>query len=129
MTITKIEETNFEHNGEQYDGFVISFSDNTCVKIGIDSGAQCCEVFGYLISEDDLKSFIGSEFIRISVVDKELKKYPVIDELIDEQKEIMFIDIETNLGTFQIVAYNNHNGYYSHTGVVISRDLKYEVRL
>jgi hypothetical protein len=43
--------------------------------------------------------------------------------------EAMFVDIETDRGVLQFVAYNAHNGYYGHKARVQSTQLRHTVTL
>jgi tRNA(Ile2) C34 agmatinyltransferase TiaS len=47
----------------------------------------------------------------------------------DFEGGVMFVNIETNEGTLQFVAYNEHNGYYGHIAKVQSMQLSHEVVL
>ena len=120
--ILKIEETSFKLDGKSYtgyNGFIITTDEQT-IKLGISNSQQCCEDWGYLMSEDDMEDFIGSEIISIKIVDDALKP-----ELVPQMYEgnAMFINIETTNGLLQFVAYNDHNGCYSHSTVVVSKQL------
>lgn len=125
--IKSIEETSFGHNSSGYnsnfDGFVITCEDGSTVKIGIENGQSCCENWGYLISEDDLVDFIGATILDVAVVDDALNTSKV-PELYEGSS--MFINVETTEGKFQVVAYNEHNGYYSHEAVVVVNDVTKE---
>lgn len=118
--IKSIDETSFDHNASGYnsnfDGFVVTCEDGSTVKIGIESGQCCCENWGYLVSEDDLSDFIGATITEVEVVDEALDASKV-PELYEGSS--MFINVETTKGKFQVVAYNEHNGYYSHNAVVV----------
>ena len=35
----------------------------------------------------------------------------------------IFVNFETDKGTFQLTAYNSHNGYYSHTAKFIVNEI------
>jgi len=116
-------------DGNDYEGFIIT-TDKQDIKIGISRDQCCCETFGYFASEDDFSDFIGAEIIDITLTDTELKtdlckKNDVETEYMDEG-ELMFVNINTNKGTLQFVAYNMHNGYYGHNAIVISEQLKIE---
>lgn len=129
--ILDIKEVGFIHPTEgrtRFEGFEIQ-TDQQSIKVGIDSDGQCCERFGYLHSEDDIKIFIGAELYDIVLVDKALnsKKMDELD-LSDPQERrgrfsTMFVNFNTSKGLFQIVAYNDHNGYYGHDAVLLSRQL------
>lgn len=85
------------------------------------NGQCCCENWGYLSSEDDFGSFIGSELKNVYVTDTKL------GTIVSNMKEdldagsAMFINVETTKGLLQFVAYNEHNGYYGHDVLLISK--------
>ena len=128
--ILKIEEKDFEFGDEtcgmSYSGFVIT-TNKHIYKIGIDNSQQCCERFdckayfssGYLMTEDEIEDFIGAEFLGIEVVDADKKVYEVFDIY---DGEAIFVNIKTSKGVFQIVVYNEHNGYYGHEVKIIKDD-------
>jgi len=113
-----------------YDGFIIETEDET-IKLLISNGYNCCEEWGYFLSEDDVNSFIGSVILSISLTDSGLvtKKLESLEEKLNEPLSVMFVTIETNSGTLQFTAYNSHNGYYAHEGCVISRELNHKENL
>lgn len=113
--IISITETSFG-TGDKYDGFVILLDDDSTVRMGIENGQCCCENWGYLMSEDSTSAFIGAKLLHTSVTDAELKHYDV-ESVYDGSA--MFINIDTSAGRLQFVAYNEHNGYYSHDAVLI----------
>ena len=120
--ILRIEEASFKKNPpdwEDFEGYQV-VTDKQTIKLGISSGSHCCETFGVFVTNDDTSDFIGAKIIKIIVVDECLKaeKAPDIYE-----GGIMFINIETTKGVLQFTAYNEHNGYYGHTGIVISNQL------
>lgn len=108
-----------------YDGYEIKTNDQT-IFVGVDNIQSCCENWGYISSLDDTKDFIGAELLNIVKVDTALKTYD-IDKDTDlksiEKESIMFVNFETSKGTFQLVCYNDHNGYYGHDAVIISKQL------
>ena len=76
-------------------------------------------------SLDNFDDFIGADLLTIVSVDTALKTYeldPSRDDY-DVLDAAMFINFYTSKGTFQIVCYNSHNGYYGHDVVVISNQL------
>lgn len=130
-TIVRIEEASWSKPDNRwcgYDGFTI-ITDQQTIKVGIANGSSCCENWGHLASQDDLSGFAGAELLNIKITDTALRTYT--QEELPTQGEYgdggtMFVDFETSKGVFQIVAYNDHNGYYGHEAVVISRDLNHE---
>lgn len=82
----------------------------------IDSYRQCCENFGkYLSTPEDLKEYIGAEYLGYSNDSKEL---PIVEEVFGEKFETMFLNIHTSKGTIDFAVYNRHNGYYSHAVIL-----------
>lgn len=92
-----------------------------CNLFVINNGQDCCENWGYLSSEDDFGSFIGSELKNVYVTDTKL------GTIVSNMKEdldagsAMFINVETTKGLLQFVAYNEHNGYYGHEVKLVSK--------
>ena len=72
--------------------------------------------------------------IGISVTDSALNEAIMKKNELDTSEKyfeggVMFVNIETDRGVLQFVAYNQHNGYYSHEAKVISKQLNYESNL
>jgi hypothetical protein len=117
MKIKSIEETSWGRSAwSGYDGFVVTLEDDSQIKMGISNGQGCCERWGYLMSEDNLSGYIGAEYLGIEAVGQALEHVEVTEVY---EGGIMFINIKTSKGLLQFVAYNEHNGYYSHEAVVI----------
>lgn len=107
-------------------------TDQREILMVISSGQDCCEDWGYFITEDDPEKFIGATLYSVEITDTNrsnrcfLRGYakPVGDDrephYLDEG-DVMFVDIVTSRGTLQFVAYNGHNGYYGHTATLKSR--------
>lgn len=106
-------------------------TNRTAVKVLIDAQPQCCENFGYMISEDNPADFIGKELMAVNLTDTALKSVEL--KLMEEDYhsdsgdplyagQIMFVNFVTRAGVFQIAAYNAHNGYYGHTVKVVQGD-------
>ena len=116
----------YPHGYEKtYEGFIVT-TDEQEIKVGIDNQQNCCESWGYLMSHDAIDEFIGAKLLDIKIVDAALnvKSYTeVVGEYGVDGGGTMFVNFETDKGTFQLVAYNAHNGYYSHDAVVISKQL------
>ncbi len=115
--IKSVTETTFKTGQySTYEGYVVVLSDDSEIKMGIRSGQSCCEDYGYLTSQEDFEDFIGAEFHSVSVTDAALCHYDVPSVY---DGNAMFITLDTSEGTLQFVAYNEHNGYYSHEAVLI----------
>ena len=57
-------------------------------------------------TDDDLAAFVGAKLLGARIADG-----PTIEEDY-EVKESQFLIVETSLGEFTVVNYNEHNGYY-----------------
>lgn len=130
-TIRRIQEIDFLHNGDIYVGYQITTS-KQYILMGIDADQQCCETSGYLMTNDDLKEFILAEVLSIELVDTALNVEKLNSKLeqievgwADDDTQTMFVNINTNKGVLQFVAYNSHNGYYGHRVVVLSKQLNH----
>lgn len=126
-TIVDIEETTFKRTKDDwnsFDGFIVS-TDKQVIKLGISNGQSCCENWGYFMTEDSLKEFEGAKLVGITLTDKALKTERLNEEYA-EVDDCMFVNLETDKGLLQFVAYNSHNGYYGHEAVVVSEALNVE---
>ena len=121
--ILKITDTDF--------GYKI-ITDKQIIEFDMDMDGQCCEVFGYFLTEDNIDDFINSNLIDIELTDTLLntKKYDkeITEDMKDELATI-FVNINTSNGLLQFVAYNSHNGYYGHNIKITSNQLNYEQTL
>ena len=121
--ILRIEEDTFTFGGKHwpctYDGWQI-ITDQQTIKFGIENGQSCCEQWGHFVTNDTTAEFIGATVISVAIVDDCLKKEKLRDTY---EGACMFLNIETDKGVLQFTAYNSHNGYYSHSAVVVSRQL------
>lgn len=122
-----------EHTEKDYSrmsGYMIT-TDKQEIKLLIDDEGQCCESWGYFMSEDSSDEFIGANLLDIKITDTELKEGILNQHEVDVNSSwfeggIMFVNIETSVGLLQFVAYNEHNGYYGHEAKVISTQLTHE---
>lgn len=124
--ILEITNTTFRASGNNYptdfDGYEIITSEQT-IQIGISNQQSCCENFGCIITNDDIKEFIGSDLINISLTDIALNNKKIDELEYLDYGGAMFVNLETTAGLLQFVAYNAHNGYYGHDAVLISKQL------
>lgn len=133
--IIRIEEVfGYMRNSEDhqsFDGYSV-ITDKQTIFVGVSNRQSCCEEWGSFVSEDSVSDFQGAELLGVTVVDKCLnsKKLEGILTLkvgpIGYEGTAMFINFETNVGTFQLTVYNRHNGYYGHNAIVISKQLNHE---
>jgi len=95
----------------------------------ISNGQDCCESWGYFMSEDNFNQFIGAALLDITITDTALNTIDFTGRIGPDDLDsggMMFVNISTSAGLLQFVAYNAHNGYYGHTAYVISEQLKHE---
>jgi len=129
--ILRIEETTFKKNKDSdnsFEGFKI-ITDKQTIKLGIDNSQQCCENWGYFMSNDSIDEFIGSELLSIETTDTSLSTKTVTENmegLSENETNLMFININTSKGLLQFTVYNEDNGYYGHNAIIISNQLKDE---
>lgn len=115
---------------DKTNGYAIT-TDKQVIKLLINNHQDCCEDWGYFMSEDDLSRFIGTQLLAISLTDTELNttKHVEISNEWGLDGGVMFVNLETSEGVLQFVAYNAHNGYYGHTAYVVSEQLKHNERV
>jgi hypothetical protein len=101
------------------DGFKI-VTDAQTIDLHMDTDASCCENPGYFLSEDDPSQFIGAAVLSVRVVNEALTNVEVPDVY---EGGVMFVNIETDKGLLQFVAYNSQNGYYGHEARVTCAQL------
>lgn len=104
----------------------------------ISAEQNCCEDWGYFMTEDNLNNFINSQLIEIYLTDTVLNTNTVLNNKkwleLDTNDiffagRIMFVNIATSKGLLQFVAYNDHNGYYGHDAIIISEQLRHRETL
>lgn len=100
------------------EGFVVRLTTGFVFLI-MEMGQNCCESPGYFLSEEDLDSFVGAEYLGVDIVDEALA---TVEKPAIYEGGVMFVNINTNKGPLQFVAYNEHNGYYAHRALVIVDD-------
>ena len=89
----------------------LSFQDGKSIELW-DNGQSCCEN-RYMTTDDDVKSLIGGELVRI-----EAKHGPSTADC--EEHEQVFIEVATDKGFITIENHNEHNGYYGGFGLTIT---------
>ena len=98
-------------------------TDKQSIKLYIDSESSCCEKWGYFWCNDNPQDFIGAELRSVSLTDTAQNEAQMkANDLNPNDKwfegGVMFVNLETDMGTLQFVAYNEHNGYYGHDAKV-----------
>ena len=70
--IKEVNNININHMYGNFSGYEVT-TNRTKRYILIEDGQQCCENYGYMISEDDVNNYVGATLTNFSVVDKSLK--------------------------------------------------------
>ncbi len=116
-------------------GFKITTPEQTII-LAIDDESLCCESWGYFLTEDDPSKFIGAALLGVTLTDTNRSSRTFSSSWEDtpnheslDEGDVMFVDIETDRGVLQFVAYNAHNGYYGHEARVWSKQLEHSVTL
>lgn len=140
QSITEIETTRpsslHKDHENSYDGHRIITNEQE-INLIITSEQSCCEVWGYFFCNDDLAEFIGAELYSITLADAACNTETFWERApgahdhkamrrefgSDHDEKLMFVNLETDRGTLQFVAYNAHNGCYGHTARVESKQL------
>jgi hypothetical protein len=111
-----------------FDGYKIT-TDQQEILCLISNGQSCCESWGIFESQDDYSDFIGATLNDVKIVDTALnvEKWNKDFEYGLDAGGVMFVNFETDAGTFQLAAYNSHNGYYGHSAILISKQVNESV--
>lgn len=114
-----------EFDGDEA-GFEVKTTEQV-IRLAINNLSSCCESWGYFWCNDKPQDFVGAIVHGISLTDTALNTKTIADKGADERADgdIMFVNIDTNKGVLQFVAYNSHNGYYGHTATIESKQLKH----
>ena len=100
------------------------------IKLLMENQQQCCENFNYFWCNDNVNEFIGTNLKNVTLTDKALntKEIPIASDGAYDC-DACFVNLETDKGTLQFVAYNEDNGFYGHDVRIESIQLNYEVCL
>lgn len=111
-------------------GFEVLLDDGKRVTLAIGDYQDCCEEWGYFLTEDDADKFVGAELLNVYVTDTALTNRSVPPEGGGlDGGDVMFVNLDTDRGKLQFVAYNAHNGFYGHTARVASDWVTHEADL
>lgn len=124
-----------DQRGIRNAGFKVVTTDQEILLL-IDDLAACCESWGYFLTEDDTSKFIGAALTNVAITDTNRSTRifctspepweDVPNTVYLDDGEVLFVDLETDRGVLQFVAYTAHNGYYGHEARVISKQLGFE---
>lgn len=132
--IISIEEVDpSEESYENMSGYIVKTTVQE-IFLGISNVQACCEDWGYLWCNDDLNDFIGAQLLNVKVTN-ELGEKCICTQKINDAVSgvyeglVMFVTFETDRGDLQFVAYNAHNGSYSHRATVKCDQVQHETIL
>lgn len=133
--IIRIEDTTWSPTGSNswcaFEGYQI-ITDKQTIRLGISNGQSCCENWGYFWCNEKPEDFVGATIREITVTDSALNTKELTERIGEygcDGGDTMFVNVETDRGTLQFVAYNAHNGYYGHTALIESTQLTSEASL
>lgn len=112
---------------EVQDGYEILTTEQKII-LNIDTGTHCCERVGYFFCNDNVQEFIGACISQVSLTNTALQTQIMERERVYEN-ECMFVNLVTNKGVLQFVAYNQQNGYYGHRARVECHQLTHSIML
>lgn len=118
----------FDNEGHNWttsgDGYKV-ITDKQEIVLLIANYQSCCEDWGYFFCNDNPQDFIGANLLNVTLTDTALNEAFLTTRGLYEiyGGGLMFVNLETDKGTLQFVAYNEHNGYYGHAAVVKSTQL------
>lgn len=120
--ILRIEELTTKEGYTSYSGYSV-ITDKQSILLAIGDQQNCCENWGYFWTNDNINEFIGASVLSVDIVNDILikEKAPELYE-----GSLMYVNIETDRGTLQFTAYNEHNGYYSHSAMVRCTQLTHD---
>jgi hypothetical protein len=102
---------------ETYLGYKV-ITDNLEISIFINNSSTCCESWGIITTEDDIKYYIGAEFLNVEAIDMDYKNH-IFNNLPElHEGDYCFVNLTTTEGVLQFAFYNIHNGYYGHNVII-----------
>lgn len=117
IEITEVNNVNFGYKSKDFDGYCIETNIRKIYFV-ISNNQCCCEDWGYLTSEDNFNDYIGSKLKEVYLTNNKLETIKMRNKL---EESAMFVNVETSKGLLQFVVYNEHNGWYSHDVLLVSK--------
>jgi hypothetical protein len=93
----------------------IAFEDGATIHVW-DNLQICCEN-RYMTSDDDPSSLVGRQLTGIVA-----KEGTSEEDECGVEREIVFVEVQTDGGFITLVNHNEHNGYYGGFGLTITED-------
>ena len=105
----------------ELDGYEVK-TDKNIWYVLIENGQSCCENWGYISSNDNLKDYIGKNLVEVVLTNTALNNKK-IEDLYCNNDQIQFVNFKFDDGdVLQLAVYNSHNGYYGHSILVAKND-------
>ena len=105
----------FKNDWQTFDGYMIKTEKDVYYFL-IENGQSCCEMWGYISSDDDLNKYVGKELVSVEIVNLACDKISkILEEGYIQESECEFINVNFKNGDLlQLTVYNSHNGCYGH---------------
>lgn len=107
ISVKKVNSFEYEHNA--WTGYEIVTTKQT-IRVFIDDYQNCCEEYGVDMITPEGKDIVGDEVKSV-----EWGKATIQEKTSCDYRQTAVVHLETTSGLTQIVAYNEHNGYYPHS--------------
>ena len=132
-TIVEIKDYEAQEGYCNVAGFEVVTTDQS-IKLFIDNDSSCCERWGHFWCNDAPQAFVGAMLRGVTLTDSALNEAVMKANELDPSETyfeggVMFVNLETDKGTLQFVAYNEHNGYYGHEATVQCKQLTHATTL
>lgn len=105
-----------------YDGYELE-TDKNKFYILIENEQNCCEDWGYLSTNDNIKDYIGKTIKKVVLTDTNLsnKEFDELEYL--DCGGVQFVTFYLTDGDIlQLAVYNAHNGYYGHNIIIAQNE-------
>lgn len=95
-----------------FNGFILK-TESHIITLAIQNEQECCELYGYFMTNDDINEFIGHDLLDVKITDTDLTEHSVIYDHInsllgedivnesDRSSEVMFVTLTTTNGILQ----------------------------
>ena len=132
-TIVEIKDYEAKEGYKNVAGFEVVTTKQS-VKLFIDNDGVCNERWGHFWCNDTPTDFVGAELRGVTITDAALNEAQMKTNGLDPGDKyfdggVMFVNLETDRGTLQFVAYNEQNGYYGHEAKIECEQLTHSETL
>lgn len=96
----------FKYKHDAWFGYEIVTNKQT-IRVLISDFQNCCERYGVDMNTPDKKDIVGDTVISVGWAKNTCKD--------DDYLQTATVNLETSSGLTELIAYNEHNGYYPHS--------------